>query len=71
MNEDFIRWLLISSPRFREAMIKYLIKYSPVVRNYINSIVRMGFWDFDKVANSQPVQNYIKTILGIHDIEIR
>lgn len=51
--------------RFLKKLLEeYLIKHSPLVRKYAESIAKITGLDVETVLRSEPVRNYVKKIIG-------
>ena len=71
MTRDRLIKLIFERPVIREAIEEYLIKHSPVVRNYIKSMAKLLNLPEDVVARSEPVKTYISKLLGLDEVNHR
>jgi len=68
MSENIIYKLLEQRPILKEfferSVVSYVLSRSPAVNEYVRRISKLTGLPEEVVRNSQPVRNYLKSLLG-------
>jgi hypothetical protein len=49
----------------QQALLEYVLENSPAVQNYVRRIAQVTGLPEEVVRRSQPVRNYIRSLLGV------